>query len=230
MKTDMTYAQFAQCIDQTLLRPDGTRKDTVNFVERSAGEGFATICVLPSWVADASDILDGSLTKVCSVIGFPHGNAPPGAKEVEAALVVADGAHELDMVINVSALRSGAELIVFEEIERVVAASQRGGAIVKVILECAYLTDDEIRRACKLAEEAGALFVKTSTGFASRGASVADITLMRASVSEHMAVKASGGIKALSFAMDLLNAGAARLGTSAGFELLEEFRQVRGPH
>jgi deoxyribose-phosphate aldolase len=214
---------LAQMIDQTLLRPDATRRETIDFVEQAAEYGFASVCILPTWVADASDILADTETKVCTVIGFPHGLAAPGAKEVEAALVVADGAHEVDMVINVSALRSGAELIVFEEIERVVAASNLGGAIVKVIIECAYLTDAEKQRASKLAEEAGAAFVKTSTGFAPTGATASDVALMRQAVSESVGIKAAGGIRSLAFAAELVSAGASRLGTSGGIALLAEY-------
>lgn len=216
-------AHLAGMIDQTLLRPDATRRETIEFVEQAAPYGFASVCILPSWVADASDILTGTDTKVCTVIGFPHGIAAPGAKEVEAALVVADGAHEVDMVINVSALKSGAELIVFEEIERVVAASSLGGALVKVIIECAYLSDAEKTRASKLAEEAGAAFVKTSTGFAPTGATLGDVTLMRQAVSDTIGIKAAGGIRSLAFASELVAAGASRLGTSGGIALLAEY-------
>lgn len=214
---------LAGMIDQTLLRPDATRRETIEFVEQALPYGFASVCILPAWVADASDVLADSKTKVCTVVGFPHGLAAPGAKEVEAALVVADGAHEVDMVINVSALKSGAELIVFEEIERVVAAANLGGAIVKVIIECAYLTDAEKQRASKLAEEAGAAFVKTSTGFASTGATVLDVALMRQSVTDAVSIKAAGGIRTLSFAAELVTAGATRLGTSGGVSLLAEY-------
>lgn len=215
--------QLAGMIDQTLLRPDATRRETIEFVEQAAPYGFASVCILPAWVADASDIVAGTDTKVCTVIGFPHGIAAPGAKEVEAALVVADGAHEVDMVINVSAMKSGAELIVFEEIERVVAAASLGGALVKVIIECAYLTDAEKMRASKLAEEAGAAFVKTSTGFAPTGATVADVLLMRQAVSEAIGIKAAGGIRSLAFAGELVAAGASRLGTSGGIGLFAEY-------
>jgi deoxyribose-phosphate aldolase len=214
---------LAGMIDQTLLRPDATRRETIEFVEQALPYGFASVCILPAWVADASDILADSKTKVCTVVGFPHGLAAPGAKEVEAALVVADGAHEVDMVINVSALKSGAELIVFEEIERVVAAANLGGAIVKVIIECAYLTDAEKQRASKLAEEAGAAFVKTSTGFAPTGATVLDVALMRQSVTDAVSIKAAGGIRTLAFAAELVSAGATRLGTSGGASLLAEY-------
>ena len=214
---------LAGMIDQTLLRPDATRRETIDFVEQALPYGFASVCILPSWVADASDILTGTETKVCTVVGFPHGLAAPGAKEVEAALVVADGAHEVDMVINISALKSGAELIVFEEIERVVAASNLGGAIVKVIIECAYLSDAEKQRASKLAEEAGAAFIKTSTGFAPTGATVADVAVMRQAVTDAVSVKAAGGIRSLAFAAELVNAGASRLGTSGGIALLAEY-------
>lgn len=218
-----TSQHLAGMIDQTLLRPDATRRETIDFVEQALPYGFASVCILPSWVADASDILAGTETKVCTVVGFPHGLAAPGAKEVEAALVVADGAHEVDMVINISALKSGAELIVFEEIERVVAASNLGGATVKVIIECAYLTDAEKQRASKLAEEAGAAFIKTSTGFAPTGATVADVALMRQAVTDAVSVKAAGGIRSLAFAAELIIAGASRLGTSGGITLLAEY-------
>ncbi|MFM7188381.1 MAG: deoxyribose-phosphate aldolase [Armatimonadota bacterium] len=214
---------LAGMIDQTILRPDATRRETIDFVEQALPFGFASVCILPAWVADASDILADSKTKVCTVVGFPHGLAAPGAKEVEAALVVADGAHEVDMVINVSALKSGAELIVFEEIERVVAAANLGGAIVKVIIECAYLTDAEKQRASKLAEEAGAAFVKTSTGFAPTGATVLDVALMRQAVSDAVSIKAAGGIRTLAFATELVSAGASRLGTSVGVSLIAEY-------
>lgn len=214
---------LAGMIDQTLLRPDVTRKETIAFIEQALPFGFASVCILPAWVADAADILAGTNTKVCTVIGFPHGLASPGAKEVETALVVADGADEVDMVINISALKSGAELIVFEEIERVVSAANLGGAIVKVIIECAYLTDSEKQRASKLAEEAGAAFVKTSTGFAPSGATVSDVTLMRASVSDAVNIKAAGGIRTLDFASALVSAGATRLGTSGGATLIAEY-------
>ena len=214
---------LAGMIDQTLLRPDATRRETIEFVEQALPFGVASVCILPSWVADASVILSDSTTKVCTVIGFPHGLAAPGANEVEAALVVADGAHEVDMVMNVSALKSGAELIVFEEIERVVAAASLGDAIVKVIIECAYLTDAEKQRASKLAEEAGAAFVKTSTGFAPTGATVPDVALLRQSVTSAVSVKAAGGIRTLSFAEELVVAGATRLGTSGGVSLLAEY-------
>lgn len=223
MSTFTSSQHLAGMIDQTLLRPDATRRETIEFVEQALPYGFASVCILPAWVADASDILADSKTKVCTVVGFPHGLAAPGAKEVEAALVVADGAHEVDMVINVSALKSGAELIVFEEIERVVAAANLGGAIVKVIIECAYLTDAEKQRASKLAEEAGAAFVKTSTGFAPTGATVLDVALMRQSVTDAVSIKAAGGIRTLSFAGELVSAGATRLGTSGGLSLLAEY-------
>lgn len=214
---------LAGMIDQTLLRPDATRRETIEFVEQALPHEFASVCILPAWVADASDILADSKTKVCTVVGFPHGLAAPGAKEVEAALVVADGAHEVDMVINVSALKSGAELIVFEEIERVVAAASLGGALVKVIIECAYLTDAEKQRASKLAEEAGAAFVKSSTGFAPTGATVLDVALMRQSVTDAVSIKAAGGIRTLAFAEELVRAGATRIGTSGGRSLIAEY-------
>ena len=228
----MTFAEFARAIDHTLLKPDSTRRDCRRVCEEAKTHGFASACILPAWVADAAEILDGSGVAVCTVIGFPHGIAPTGAKVAEAHTVIADGATEIDMVLNISALKSGSDLLVFQDIEAVVEAAEPGGALVKVILECALLTDDEKQRACRMCVEAGADFVKTSTGFASRssagtdggGATVADVTLMKAVVGDDAQVKAAGGIRTLEDAIALLNAGASRLGTSGGVALLEAFR------
>jgi deoxyribose-phosphate aldolase len=226
----MTIAEFARTIDHTLLKPESLRRDARRICEEAKANGFASACVLPTWVADATEILEASDVAVCTVIGFPHGGAPAQAKAAEAATAVADGASEIDMVINISALKSGADLLVFDEIQSVVDVTSAGGGIVKVIIECALLTDDEKRRACRMIEEAGAAFVKTSTGFAVPaagipvGATIADVQLLRASVSEDVEVKASGGIRTLSEALALLEAGASRLGTSSGITLLEAFR------
>lgn len=223
----MTSTELARFIDHTLLKPDSTRRDCRKLCEEAKQFGFASACILPSWVADAFEILEGSETRVCTVIGFPHGNAPAQAKAAEAATAVADGAGEIDMVINLSALKSGSDLLVMDDIQSVVDVSEAGGAIVKVIIECAYLTDDEKRRACRMAEEAGADFVKTSTGFATPpqgvavGATLADVRLMRASVGPDVQVKAAGGIRTVEDALAMIEAGAARLGTSAGVQLVQ---------
>ena len=220
----MTAEEFARYIDHTLLKPDSTRRDARRVCEEAKAHRFASACILPSWVADAAEILEGSGVAVCTVVGFPHGNAPAQAKAAETATAVADGAEEIDMVINISALKSGSDLLVMDDIQSVLDAAGMGGAHVKVILECALLTDDEKRRAARMCVEAGAAFVKTSTGFASSGATVADIRLLRAAVGPDMGVKAAGGIRTVEDALALIEAGATRLGTSAGVALVEAFR------
>ncbi|MFY7953595.1 MAG: deoxyribose-phosphate aldolase [Armatimonadaceae bacterium] len=216
----MTPTELASRIDQTLLRPDATRRETIAFCEAALPYGFATVCILPSWVADACEVLEGSDTRVCTVAGFPHGNAPSAAKQVEVATAVADGASEVDLVLNISALRSGSDILVFDDIQMAAEICNASGALLKVILECALLSDDEKRRACKLCVEAGAGFVKTSTGFGPGGATIPDIRLLRAAVGTSLGVKASGGIRDTDFALALLDAGADRLGTSSGPNLL----------
>ncbi len=216
-----TAAEFARCIDHTLLKPDSTRRDARRIAEEAKPRGFASVCVLPTWVTDAYEVLEGTDVAVCTVVGFPHGIAPGQAKAAEAANAVADGAMEIDMVINISALKSGADLLVVNDIQSVVDAAGYGGAIVKVILECALLTDDEKRRAARMAQEAGAAFVKTSTGFAAHGATAHDVRLLREIVGPEMGVKAAGGIRTLEDARIMLEAGANRLGTSAGVSLLD---------
>jgi len=217
----MTPTQFAKYLDHTMLKPDSTRRDARRVCEEAKAHGFAAACILPSWVADAADTLAGSGVAVCTVVGFPHGIAPAQAKAAEAATVVADGATEVDMVINISALKSGADLLAFDDIQSVVDVAQAGGAIVKVILECALLTDDEKRQACKMAVEEGAQFVKTSTGFASHGATVHDVALLRTTVGPEIGVKAAGGIRTSADALAMIEAAANRIGTSAGVALLK---------
>jgi deoxyribose-phosphate aldolase len=219
----MTPAEFAKYIDQTLLKPDSTRQQAKAFCEEAKLHGFASVCLLPSWVPDATDILEGTSVAVCTVIGFPHGIASTQAKVHEVLTVTADGATEVDMVLNISAMKSGADLLVFDDIQQVVDAASLSGAIVKVIFECAYLTDEEKRRACRMCVEAGAAFVKTSTGFAPTGATLEDVKLMRQMVEDNCGVKAAGGIRTLADALAMIEAGASRLGTSAGVALLEAF-------
>ncbi|MBC8104280.1 MAG: deoxyribose-phosphate aldolase [Cytophagales bacterium] len=219
-----TASEFARYIDHTLLKPDSTRRECIRICEEARDAGFAAACILPAWVADAADVLEGSGVAVCTVVGFPHGIAPPQAKASETAIVVADGATEVDMVLNISALKSGSDVLVMSDIEAVVEAAQTGGAIVKVILECALLTDDEKRRAARFCLEAGADFVKTSTGFAASGATLDDVRLLRQIVGEEAGVKAAGGIRGLSNALAMIEAGASRLGTSSGLALLQEFQ------
>lgn len=220
----MTRSDFARLMDHTLLRPDSTRRDARRVCEEAKEHIFAAACILPAWVADAAEILEGSGVAVCTVVGFPHGNAPAQAKAAETATAVADGATEIDTVLNVSALKSGSDLLVMDDIEAVVQAAEMGGAIVKVILECALLTDDEKRRAAKMCVEAGAAFVKTSTGFASHGATIEDVRLLRAVVGPEIGVKAAGGIRTIDDARAMIAAGANRLGTSAGVALVQSFQ------
>lgn len=223
----MTRSEFAKYLDHTLLKPDSTRRDARRVAEEAKAHGFAAACILPSWVADAADILEGSGVAVCTVVGFPHGNAPAQAKAAETATAVADGATEIDTVLNISALKSGSDLLVMDDLQSVVDAAGMGGATVKVILECALLTDDEKRRAAKLCVEAGAAFVKTSTGFASHGATVEDVRLLRAVVGPEIGVKAAGGVRTVEDALAMIAAGASRFGTSAGVALLESFGEQR---
>lgn len=219
----MTRAEFAKFLDHTLLRPDSTRRDARRICEEAKTHGFAAVCVLPSWVVDAAEILEGSGVAVCTVVGFPHGNAPAAAKAAETATAVADGATEIDTVINISALKSGSDLLVMEDLEAVVEAADMGGALVKVILECALLTDDEKRRGAQMCVEAGAAFVKTSTGFAGGGATLEDVRLLRQVVGGEVGVKAAGGVRTTADALALIEAGANRVGTSAGVALVEGF-------
>lgn len=230
----MTRAEFARHLDHTALKPDSTRRDARRVAEEAKAHGFAAACVLPSWVADVAEILDGSGVAVCTVVGFPHGNSPAQAKAAETATAVADGATEIDTVLNLSALKSGSDLLVMDDLQAVVEAAGMGGAIVKVILECALLTDDEKRRAAQFCVEAGADFVKTSTGFAPApdgrahgGATVDDVRLLRAVVGPEIGVKAAGGIRTVEDALAMIAAGANRVGTSAGVALMEAFGESR---
>ena len=217
----MTRSELARLIDHTVLKPDSTRRDARRVCEEARDHHFAAACILPAWVADAAEILEGSGVAVCTVVGFPHGNAPAQAKAAETHTAVADGATEIDTVINVSALKSGSDLLVMDDLEAVVEAAHLGGAIVKVILECALLTDEEKRRAARMCVEAGAEFVKTSTGFAAHGATIEDVRLLRAVVGPDTGVKAAGGIRTLHDALAMIEAGANRIGTSAGVALVD---------
>jgi len=220
----MTRSEFARFLDHTLLKPDSTRRDARRVCEEAKAHNFAAACILPAWVADAAEILEGTDVAVCTVVGFPHGNAPAQAKAAETATAIADGASEIDTVINVSALKSGSDLLVMDDVEAVVEAARMGGGRVKVILECALLTDDEKRRAARMSVEAGADFVKTSTGFASGGAMVEDVRLLRAVVGPDIGVKAAGGIRSVEEALAMIEAGANRIGTSAGVALVGAFQ------
>jgi deoxyribose-phosphate aldolase len=214
--------QVARYIDHTLLKPDATRDEILKICEEGARFGFASVCINPIWVREAACALRGSGVKVCTVIGFPLGANTPDTKSFEARRAIFDGASELDMVINVGALKSGDDDLALRDIAGVVEVAHEAGYICKVILETALLTDDEKIRACMLSKEAGADFVKTSTGFSKGGATVADIALMRRVVGGEMGVKASGGVKDLKQAQDMIRAGATRIGASVGVKIIQE--------
>ena len=212
--------ELAKHIDHTLLRTDAQRADVAKLVEEAKAYHFASVCVSPIWVSFVSEALRDTGVKTCTVIGFPQGATPSAVKAFETKQAIADGADEVDMVIAVGKLKDGDDAYVKSDIEAVVRAA-RGKALTKVIIETCLLTDEEKRRACLLAKEAGADFVKTSTGFAAGGATAADVRLMRESVGESMGVKAAGGIRSRADAEAMLAAGATRLGTSSGVKIVE---------
>ncbi len=214
--------QMAGYIDHTLLKPEATRDEILKLCHEGAGYGFASVCINPFWVREAACALRGSGVAVCTVIGFPLGANAPDVKAFEARRAVFDGARELDMVINIGALKSRDDQLVLRDISGVAAVARESGALSKVIIETALLTDDEKEKACRLAKEAGADFVKTSTGFSKGGATVADIALMRRAVGGAMGVKASGGVKDYKAAQEMIGAGATRIGASVGVKIIQE--------
>ncbi len=211
-------------IDHTLLKPDATAADIDKLCGEAAEWKFATVCINPTWVARAAQQLRGTGVAVCSVVSFPLGATTPDAKQFEARRAIFDGASEIDMVINVGALKSGDVRLVSEDIRGVVQACHGGSATSKVIIETALLTDEEKVTACTLAKAAGADFVKTSTGFGPGGATAADVALMRRIVGDEMGVKASGGVKDLEQMKAMVAAGATRIGASAGVRIVRESR------
>ena len=215
-------SSLAGLIDHTLLKPDATPEKVKLLCEEALKYQFASVCVNPTNVKICSELLRGSKVKVCTVIGFPLGANTTQVKVFEAMSTIADGANEVDMVINIGALKSGNTELVESDIHAVVEAAHAAGAITKVIIETALLTDEEKVTACKLAQKAGADFVKTSTGFSGGGANVHDIELMRKTVGPKMGVKASGGVHGLEDARALVNAGATRIGASAGVKIVQE--------
>jgi deoxyribose-phosphate aldolase len=214
----------ARTIDHTLLKPEATRSQIETLCREAREHGFATVCVNPTWVPLCAELLRGSESRVCTVVGFPLGATLPEVKAFEAARVTAEGACEVDMVMNVGALKSGDYRLVARDVVAVVEASRPAGAIVKVIIEAALLTDDEKVKACVLAREACADFVKTSTGFGPGGATAADVALMRKVVGPEMGVKAAGGVRDLKSAQEMLAAGADRIGASVGVKIVQESR------
>jgi len=211
--------ELAKYIDHTLLKPDATFEQIEGLCEEAKTYGFASVCVNPYWVPLCSQLLAGEDPKVCTVIGFPLGASSSRVKAFETKQAIIDGAEEIDMVINIGELKANRDEYVKEDIEMVVQAA-KGQAIVKVIIETALLTDEEKERACRLADGAGADFVKTSTGFSGGGATVEDIRLMRQSVSDRVRIKASGGVRDKAGAESMVSAGADRIGASSGVAII----------
>lgn len=215
---DMDRKQLAGMIDHTLLKADAKRSDIIRICEEAREHGFASVCVNSCHAELVAQELSGSGVKTCCVVGFPLGAMDTGAKAYEAKCAVEHGAAEIDMVINVGALKDGDDAAAEADIRAVVQAAKP--AIVKVIIETCLLTDEEKVRACRLSERAGAAFVKTSTGFSTGGANVHDVSLMRQTVGDRLGVKASGGIHTPQQAQELIKAGASRIGASNGVTLL----------
>ena len=217
-------AGVASMIDHTLLKPDATRMNIEELCREAAQFKFATVCVNPTWVALSAQLLAGSGVRVCSVVGFPLGATTADVKGYETQRAIFDGAREIDMVINVGALKSGDLRQVERDIAAVTEPCRACGALSKVIIEAALLTDDEKVTACTLAKAAGADYVKTSTGFGPGGATAADVALMRRVVGAEMGVKAAGGVRDLEGMKAMIAAGATRVGASAGVKIVQQAR------
>jgi deoxyribose-phosphate aldolase len=217
-----TAHDWASLIDHTLLKPEASESDIKKLCDEAAKYGFASVCVNPVWVKKAAGFLKGSGVPVCTVIGFPLGATLPDVKAFEARRAIFNGAREVDMVINVGALKSGDDCAVEDDIRAVAEAAHENGVLCKVIIETALLTDDEKVRACLASRNAGADFVKTSTGFSKGGATVEDVRLMRRTVGRALGVKASGGVKGIEDARKMFEAGATRIGASVGVKIAQE--------
>jgi deoxyribose-phosphate aldolase len=220
----LTYRQVAKTIDHSLLRPELDLELVREGVELACRYGVMSATVRPADVTFAAQLLEGSDVFVSTVVGFPHGSSTSATKVFEAALALEDGARELDMVLNIGRLRSGRADEVREEIAAVVAVARAKGAIVKVIFENAYLDDGQKELACRLSEEAGAAFVKTSTGFAPGGATIDDLKLMRRCVGPEVQVKAAGGVRTLDALLEVMAVGVTRIGATATETILEDFK------
>ncbi|GIP22660.1 MULTISPECIES: deoxyribose-phosphate aldolase [Paenibacillus] len=210
----------AALIDHTLLRADATKSEITKLTEEAKKYEFVSVCVNPTWVAYCAEQLAGTPVKVCTVIGFPLGANTPEVKAFEASNAIQNGAGEVDMVINIGALKDRNDELVERDIRAVVDAAA-GKALVKVIIETSLLTDEEKVRACELAVKAGADFVKTSTGFSTGGATPEDVALMRRTVGDAVGVKASGGVRSLEDMTKMVEAGANRIGASSGVKIME---------
>lgn len=212
---------LAKMIDHTLLKPDATQQEIAQLCFEARKYGFASVCINPTWVSLCAELLKGSPVKVCTVIGFPLGATSSETKAFETETAIRQGATEIDMVINIGALKARDLDTVAKDIRGVVNVAHARGAIVKVIIETVLLADEEKTIASLLSKEAGADFVKTSTGFAGGGATVQDVTLMRKAVGPEMGVKASGGVRTFEDAESMIKAGATRIGASAGVKILQ---------
>jgi len=218
---------IAKCIDHTILKPDATEDDIKKLCAEAKEFKFASVCISPSYVPLAAKELSGTSVEVCTVVGFPSGAHMPEIKSMETRRAIRDGATEVDMVINIGALKSGNDELVYRDIRMVCEACEDGRAISKVIIEAAFLTDDEKVRACELAKKARANFVKTSTGFGPGGATAEDVALMSKVVADAgIGVKAAGGIKTYEDAKKMVTAGATRLGASAGIKIVHEAKEI----
>jgi deoxyribose-phosphate aldolase len=222
----MMTQNVTKMIDHTLLKADATKEAIVKLVEEAKEYSFASVCVNPTWVKIAAEMLkDTPEVKVCTVIGFPLGASTPETKAFETKNAIENGANEIDMVINISALKDKQDDLVKKDITAVVEAA-KGKALTKVIIETCLLTNEEKVRACELAVKAGADFVKTSTGFSTGGATVEDIRLMRETVGPDIGVKASGGVRSLEDALAMVEAGATRIGASSGVSISKGERSL----
>ena len=211
--------QLASCIDHTLLKANATRMDILRLCEEARQFGFKAVCVNPAWVPLAAEALKGSGVGLATVVGFPLGANRTVVKEAEASDAIAAGATEIDMVLNIGAFQSGERETALQDVKAVIEACGRR-AVVKVIIETCFLTDQEKREASLLCQEAGADYVKTSTGFGTGGATVEDVALIREAIGPAMGIKASGGIRDAEFARKLIEAGATRLGASASVAIV----------
>ncbi|KZN99200.1 2-deoxyribose-5-phosphate aldolase [Bacillus badius] len=214
------FGDVAKIIDHTLLKPETTKDQVKKLCEEARAYEFASVCINPVWVAYASEQLQGTKVKVCTVIGFPLGATTSTVKAFETKEAIENGATEVDMVINIGALKAGDDETVLKDIQAV-TASARGKALTKVIIETSLLTDEEKERACRLAVEAGADYVKTSTGFSTGGATEEDIRFMRKTVGPDIGVKASGGVRSQEDALNMIKAGATRIGASSGVQIVQ---------
>lgn len=212
----------ASLIDHTLLKPDASQADIERLCAEARQYGFATVCVNPTWVQYCAHALRGATARVCTVVGFPLGATLPEVKALETKRVIENGASEVDMVLNIGALKSNLYSLVHDDIEAVTSVCRRMGAISKVIIETALLTDEEKVKAAVLVRTGDADFIKTSTGFASGGATVADVALLRRVVGPDMGVKAAGGVRDLKSAKAMIDAGADRIGASVGVKIVRE--------